>query len=200
MKKLLITCFLVFLSLDCIAQIDSVWIEGRVIDAISGEPKFICEVQFIQTDTIKAIAFCDENGYYSIGWMPVGVYTLSVLLDGKMLHYAELSLVENALVNIALLSNDTVRFNALRPVEVTETRHKLGNRLITSPDDPRLWNFNNNPILKIIDPASSGCGNSRGASYFSDPRNLASWRPEWLDAPWSKKVKGARFNEPQNVD
>lgn len=209
MKKIVSICFFAFCFLLSYAQTDSVWMEGRVTDAATGEPQSLCEVQLhgsalhpckASDSEASAIAFCDDQGYFSIGWVPVGVYTLSVLSEGKTLHYAELKLEENAMVNIALMNSDTVMFRALRTVTVTETKHKLGDRLITSPDDPRLWNFNNNPILYGIGPASSSCGNSRGADYFSDKRNLAAWRPAWLDAPFTKKVKITSSSENQKKD
>ena len=198
MRKIVSICFFAFCLLLSYAQTDSVWMEGRVTNAATGEPQSLCEVQL--HGSISSIAFCDDQGYFSIGWVPVGVYTLSVLSEGKTLHYAELKLEENAMVNIALMNSDTVMFRALRTVTVTETKHKLGDRLITSPDDMRLWNFNNNPILYGIGPASSSCGNSRGADYFSDKRNLAAWRPAWLDAPFTKKVKITSSSENQKKD
>ena len=85
------------------AQTDSVWMEGRVTDAASRQPQTACEVQLLQEGLAKAVAFCDEEGYFSIGWTPVGTYTLSVLLGGTSLYYAEIQLMESAMVNIALM-------------------------------------------------------------------------------------------------
>lgn len=198
MKKVVSICIFALYCFLSYAQTDSVWVEGRVTNAITGEPQSLCEVQL--QGSFAAIAFCDKQGYFSVGWVPVGVYTLSVLSEGKTLHYAELALDENAMVNIALMNDDTLKFRTLKPALVTETRHKLGDRLITSPDDPRLWNFNNNPILYGIGPASSSCGNSRGADYFSDKRKLAAWRPAWLDSPFTKKVKITSSSENQKKD
>ena len=189
MKKLESLVFLVYLvvlggSLN--AQTDSVWMEGRVTDAASGQPQTACEVQLLQEGLAKAVAFCDEEGYFSIGWTPVGTYTLSVLLGGTSLYYAEIQLTESAMVNIALMP-DTVNIRALKPVAVNATRHKLGDRLITSPDDRRLWDMFGHGLGG---PASADLswGTPDGRNpYWSS--GLRSWRPAWLDAPWTVKRK-----------
>lgn len=149
MKKILFDCLIVLL-LECFhlspchaqqPEPDTVWMEGRVTEAATGLPQPNCEVQLLQEGESKAVAFCDEEGYFSIGWMPTGLYTLSVFHDGKSLYYSEFQLTQSAMVNIALLP-DTVALHALRPTEVTASRHQLGSRLITSTHDLRLWDLN----------------------------------------------------------
>lgn len=164
------------------AQTDSVWIEGRVTDANTCQPVPVCEVQFLQNNEIMAVAFCNEQGYYTAGWVPMGACTLTVYYGGKSLYYAELQLEESAMLNIALVP-DTASFRPLKPVVVTETKHFLGSRLITSPDDPRLWNFNNNPILYDVGSASSQFG-LKGNPHATA---LSRERPAWLDAPFPKQ-------------
>lgn len=188
MKKLVLILGAFFLPLLSAAQDDSVWVEGVVTDAVTSEPETVCEVQLFQENEVKAIAFCDEEGRYTIGWMPAGTYSMSVISKGTTLYCAELSIMEDAILNIALV-HDSLLTRTLAPVVVAEKKHGLGDRLITSPDDPRLWNFNNNPVLADIGPASSSCGNCMGEDYFSSPGHLAGWRPWWLDAPFIKKVK-----------
>ena len=187
MKKLVLILGAFFLPLLSAAQDDSVWVEGVVTDAVTNEPESVCEVQLFQENEVKAIAFCDEEGRYTIGWMPAGTYSMSVISKGTTLYCAELSIMEDAILNIALV-HDSMLTRTLAPVVVAEKKHGLGERLITSPDDPRLWNFNNNPVLWDVGPASYASGNSKGASYFNNPGNLAGWRPWWLDAPFTKKV------------
>lgn len=162
MKKILFDCLIVLL-LECFhlspchaqqPEPDTVWMEGRVTEAATGLPQPNCEVQLLQEGESKAVAFCDEEGYFSIGWMPTGLYTLSVFHDGKSLYYSEFQLTQSAMVNIALLP-DTVDLHALRPTEVTASRNKLGEKLIISPDDPRLWNFNGVEALWDSGPASA---------------------------------------------
>ncbi len=188
MKKLVLILGAFFLPLLSAAQDDSVWVEGIVTDAVTNEPETICEVQLFQENEVKAIAFCDEEGRYTIGWMPAGTYSMSVISKGTTLYCAELSIMEDAILNIALV-HDSLLTRTLAPVVVAEKKHGLGERLITSPDDYRLWNFNGNPELWGIGPASYASGNSMGAAYFNNPGKLAGWRPWWLDAPFPKKVK-----------
>lgn len=135
-----ISCSLFAFAQQPNAETDSVWVEGRVIEAATGQPQTSCEVQFLQEGEAKAIAFCDKDGYYSIGWMPRGLYTLSVLSGGASLYYAEFQLSESAMINIALMP-DTVNLHALPPTEVNASCHKLGPLLITSSNDPRLQPF-----------------------------------------------------------
>ena len=200
MKKLESLVFLVYLvvlggSLN--AQTDSVWMEGRVTDATSGKPQTACEVQMLQEGEAKAITFCDEEGYFTIGWTPVGTYTLSILSEGTSLYYAEIQLTESAMVNIALMP-DTVDLRALEAVEVTGIKHKLGGELITSPDDTRLWNFNGIWELMCAGPASADLSwntpNGRNPQWAS--HHLRSWRPAWLDAPWTVKRKKEKSEKP----
>ena len=188
MKKLVLILGAFFLPLLSAAQDDSVWVEGVVTDAVTNEPESVCEVQLFQENEVKAIAFCDEEGRYTIGWMPAGTYSMSVISKGTTLYCAELSIMEDAILNIALV-HDSLLTRTLAPVVVAEKKHGLGERLITSPDDYRLWNFNGNPELWGIGPASYASGNSMGAAYFNNPGKLAGWRPWWLDAPFPKKVK-----------
>ena len=183
--KLVGLLYLVGLVGNLNAQTDSVWVEGRVIDAASGQPQTACEVQLLQEGAAKAVSFCDEAGYYSIGWMPKGSYTLSILSGGASLYFAEIQLTESIMMNIALMP-DTVNLRALEPVTVNERKHMLGEKLITSADDPRLWNFSGVEALMDAGPASEDRSwptlDGRNPFWSS---GLRSWRPAWLDAPWT---------------
>lgn len=182
MKRLLTFCISLLTMLSAAAQGDSVWVEGRVIDANTHRALAACEVQLLRDNDIKALAFCDEEGYFSIGLMPEGGYSLSVTAGGKSLYYAELQLNENAMLNIQLIP-DSMFYRTLRPAVVSEIKHGLGNRLIRIPDDPRLWNLNGNPILNDIGPASADLS---GGNPFFSRGGLHTWRPRWLDAPFPK--------------
>ena len=203
MKKILFDCLIVLL-LECFhlspchaqqPEPDTVWMEGRVTEAATGQPQPNCEVQLLQEGESKAVAFCDEEGYFSIGWMPTGLYTLSVFHDGKSLYYTEFQLTQSAMVNIALLP-DTVDLHALRPTEVTASRHKLGEKLITSPDDPRLWNFNGVEALWDSGPASADLsggfahprGNGMGMMLLTPPIWVLCNEP-WNPTPTKKEEK-----------
>lgn len=197
-EKLVYLVCLVGLEGSLNAQTDSVWVEGRVTDAATSRPQTSCEVQLLQEGAARAVAFCDDEGSYTIGWMPMGAYTLSVLSGGTSLYYAELQLTESAMVNIALMP-DTVDLRALEAVEVTGIKHKLGGgELITSPDDTRLWNFNGIWELMCAGPASADLSwntpNGRNPQWAS--HHLRSWRPAWLDAPWTVKRKKEKSEKP----
>ena len=188
MKKYIAIGLFLFSSLLSFAQTDSVWMEGRVTEASTGKPKTNCEVQFFQDNELKAVAFCDGEGYYSVGLVPAGAYSLSVVSEGSSLYFAELQLTESAMVNITLLPA-VGNVHNLETVKIKKPKHYLGQLLITSPDDWRLWNFCNNPVLFDIGPASFAGSNCKGAEYFSNPRNLAGERPKWLDEPIQRQVE-----------
>lgn len=214
MKKILFDCLIVLL-LECfhlspchaqqpIVEPDTVWVEGRVIETATWQPQPNCEVQLLKEGESKAVAFCDKEGYFSIGWMPTGLYTLSVLHDGKSLYYTEFQLTQSAMVNIALMP-DTVNLHALPPAEVTATRHKLGEKLITSPDDPRLWNFNG--IWELMDAGPASADLSGG---FAHPRGngmgmMLLTPPIWVlcNEPWDppkKKEEGEKHSQEEKSE
>lgn len=194
MKKILFDCLIVLL-LECFhlspchaqqPEPDTVWMEGRVIEVATGQPQPNCEVQLLQEGESKAVAFCDEEGYFSIGWMPTGLYTLSVFYDGKSLYYSEFQLTQSAMVNIALLP-DTVDLHALRPTEVTASRNKLGEKLITSPDDPRLQPYPANQDFSG-GPCMKPRGNGMGIMLLTPPIWILCNEP-WNPTPTKKEEK-----------
>ena len=170
---------------------DSVWVEGQVtIGSYSYEARRAdssAVVQLLQIGEILAVASCDNEGYYTIGWIPTGTYTLSVVSESKVLYYSEVQLNQNAMINIVLMP-DTAKLRPLRPAEVIASRILPAYQAIKSPDDPRLWNLNGNPILNDSGPASASNAGGPKVGFFN-PQSLASWRPRWLDAPFPKKKK-----------
>lgn len=178
-------------------EVDSVWVEGRVTNALTEQADTNCEVQLLQEGDIKAVAVSDSDGYFSIGWMPTGTYTLSVTSNGKSLYYTEFLLNQSAMLAIALMP-DTVNSRILHPAEITASRLQPVYKPITSPDDPRLWNWHGNPFLMDSGPASSASGCPNGRAPFFKPGSLASWRPAWLDAPFPKPQKNATKKTQEN--
>ena len=190
---LIVFCQLSFLNLFAqkpVADTDSVWMEGRVTDATTGLPRKLCEVQLLQNNETKALAFCDDDGYYTIGWVPAGFYTLSVISDGKTLHYAEFQLSNNAMVEIVLMP-DSVNLHPLRPARIVASANNTAYIPISSPDDPRLWNLNGVEALWESGPAAKISGPVPRAVGFFNPGSLAFWRPRWLDAPFPHTGKAA---------
>ena len=163
------------------ADVDSVWVEGFVVDVATKNPITLCEVQFMQDGEAKAIVFCDDRGFYSVGMMPVGLYSISVVAEGKSLHYAELQLAQSSLVNIAL-AMDSLKYKTLKPAVVNAERPnpKAVYKPIVSPDDPRLWNLNSVEALMLSGPASKDLS---GGPTLS---GLARHRPAWLDVPFDQ--------------
>lgn len=172
---------------------DSVWVEGRVVDFATGQPLANCEVQFLFEGEAVAVTLSDSNGYYTLGWIPLGLYTFSVLSDGKTLHYNELQLTQSTIVNIALMP-DTANLRPLHTTEVTAMRIGPVYHPIKSPDDPRLWNLNNNPQLMDSGPARVDYSGGPRVGFFK-PGSLAAWRPAWIDAPFPHPERKTKSGE-----
>lgn len=170
---------------------DSVWVEGQVtIGSYSDEGRRAdsnAVVQLLQVGEIIAVASCKSDGFFTIGWIPSGIYTLSVASENKSLYYSEVQLSQSAMFNIVLMP-DTAKLRTLRPAEVVASRILPVYQSIKSPDDPRLWNLNGNPILYDSRPACASNAGGPRVGFFN-PLSLASWRPRWLDAPFHKKKK-----------
>lgn len=205
MKKHMILCLLASLSFLASAQqpenddTDSVWVEGFITDALSGLPQPHCDVQLLQEGWNGVSALSDSTGFYSLGLVPVGTYTLSVVSSGRSLYYTELQLSQSVAVNIALMP-DTMTSHILHAAEVTASRIPPVYHPIKSPDDPRLWNLHANPILGDSGPASKDFSGGhflfgREVNSFFKPGSLASWRPAWLDAPFPKPAAKPKTEE-----
>ena len=176
-------------------ETDSVWVEGRITEASSGQAMGDCEVQLLLAGEITAIAVSDSEGYYSLGWIASGMYTLSVLSEGRALYYTECPLVQNTQLNIALMP-DNSEMRSLAPARITASRLQPVYHPIKSPDDPRLWNLSGQ--MTLSGPASmdlSGGPFPRFGGYSSV--SLAEWRPAWIDAPFPKTNKAAKKEPPE---
>ena len=88
---------------------------------------------------------CDEEGFFVVAPLPVGTYTLKVLLSGLTLYKQELFIEEAVNLNISVITDSTT-IRMLPEVHVADAapEHLLEYQelLITSPSDPRLWAFN----------------------------------------------------------
>lgn len=125
---------------------DSVLVMGSVHNRLSGEPEPYCSIHFLRgTDTV-ASTLCDAEGAFAVDRMPAGTYGLSVSLRGMTLYQADLVLGSNAELYISVIT-DSFQFRTLREVYVVAPKHFLAasGQLITSYDDPRLWDFNSRP-------------------------------------------------------
>ena len=140
---LIATCCLLAASLR--GQADTVLVTGTVHNLHTRRPHPYCLVQMLQGGVAKAMRVADAEGYFHIDSLPAGTYTLHLSVGILPLYTAELDLTEDA--NLSLFV-DTLRMVDLRAVTIRARRrvpgmprHMLGAKLITSANDPRLWDF-----------------------------------------------------------
>ncbi|MBR1835491.1 MAG: hypothetical protein IJ785_08330 [Bacteroidales bacterium] len=123
---------------------DTVAVYGAVSNHNTRNPEPYCTIQFFNNDRLVAGAVCDEEGLFVVDTLPVGTYTLKVLLSGVTLYKQELLIDESANLNISVITDSTT-IRMLPEIHVAETApvHQLEYQelLITSPSDPRLWDF-----------------------------------------------------------
>ena len=153
MKRNSLLCLLLLLcTLPLRAQeptgSDSVTVLGLVVNRLSGEHEPFCQVHFLQGRDTVATAVCDQEGYFGVDRLPVGTYGLSVSLRGMNLYQADLVLNSNAELYISVIT-DSFQLRNLREVAITAPKHQLAEQgqLITTPDDPRLWDFSYRPFM-----------------------------------------------------
>lgn len=124
---------------------DSVAVYGAILNHCTGEPEPFCTIQFLDEERLVAGTVCDEKGFFVVAPLPVGTYTLKVLLSGLTLYKQELLIEEAANLNISVITDSTT-IRLLPEVHVADAApvHQLEYQglLITSPSDPRLWDFN----------------------------------------------------------
>lgn len=120
--------------------LDSVVVMGTVVNRMTGQPEPFSIVQLRQDTTVVASAPCDEEGWFGIDALPAGSYLLEVQVRGLTLYQADLVLQENAMLNIGVIT-DSLRMVNLREVAIVALRHLLGEQLISTTHDIRLWNL-----------------------------------------------------------
>ena len=149
MKRNSLLCLLLLLcTLPLRAQeptgSDSVTVLGLVVNRLSGEHEPFCQVHFLQGRDTVATAVCDQEGYFGVDRLQVGTYGLSVSLRGMTLYQSDLVLGDNAMLYLSVIT-DSFQLRNLREVEIVAPKHLLGEQLISSPDDPKLWDFGYRP-------------------------------------------------------
>lgn len=125
---------------------DSIVVLGSVVNRLSGQPEPFCQVHFLQGSDTVATAVCDQEGYFGVDRLPVGTYGLSVSLRGMTLYQSDLVLGDNAMLSLSVIT-DSFQLRNLREVAIVAPKHQLGEQLISSPDDPRLWDFSYRPFM-----------------------------------------------------
>lgn len=129
-------------------ETDSVEVSGTVVNATTGIPDPRCKVRLLHDGLLVSESTTDFEGSFSLGLVPAGDYALAVSMQGLTLISTLLHLYESADININVIPDTTQQVINLRQVNISADRiidHKLGELLITSPDDPRLWGFNYRP-------------------------------------------------------
>ena len=140
---------------DAMSQ-DTLRVVGTVINGADGNVLPLCRVQLLKGKMCVAEAYSDYAGSYKIKNVPIGSYTFLVTQFGDtLMRYYGLRLERDTWVRSVVMppSEDELSdvpyydagwFRYLRPVLVVGQKnmlYKMG-LLITSPHDPRLWDFN----------------------------------------------------------
>lgn len=157
MKRIVFSMVLVLMfATRTIAQVsaDSLMVIGTVINGADSNVLPLCKVHLLLNGKTMASAITDNDGYYMMNHVPVGDYTFLVTQFGDtLMMYKGLTISRSTLVK-SVIQPPTGGFSSLPtlPVDgmiqlntifVSARRNLLYNMglLITSPNDPRLWNF-----------------------------------------------------------
>lgn len=134
--------------------VEMIYVEGEVVNVVENIPLPFCEVQMLKGTKAVSHAKCDGAGNYVIPSMPAGEYALLITQFGDtLMHVKGLRLERDSriITRVALpdaskgqmwLPTDLKQIN-LGEIIILAPRHMLSKMglLITSPNDPRLWNF-----------------------------------------------------------
>ena len=136
------------------AQADSLTVEGTVVNGVDDNVLPLCKVHLIKDGICWASGISDYDGNYSLPPVVAGDYTFLVTQFGDTLMCVKgLRLSRNTMVR-SVIQPPTGGFSTLpaisvgglvqlRPVSVSARKNLLYGLglLITSPNDPRLWDF-----------------------------------------------------------
>lgn len=137
------------------SQADSLTVEGIVVNEADGKVLPLCNVQLFQEGHSVASALTDDDGRFVMPTLAAGSYTFLVTQFGDtMMCYKGLVLIRNTYMRSIVtppaagvgelpLPPNHPQMVWLQPVNIRGTRnllYKMG-LLITSPNDPRLWNL-----------------------------------------------------------
>ncbi len=135
---------------------DTLRVVGTVINGADGNVLPLCRVQLLKGKTCVAEAYSDYAGNYKMKRVPSGSYTFLVTQFGDtLMRYYGLRLERDTWIRSVVMppsedelsdvpQYDAGLFRYLRPVLIVGQKnmlYKMG-LLITSPHDPRLWDFN----------------------------------------------------------
>ena len=153
--RLLIVLMALTAAFTARPQADSLTVTGVVVNTVDGKVLPMCHVQLLQGERSMGIALTDNDGHFTLPPLAAGGYNLLITQFGDtMLHYKNLSLTRDTRIRSIVLPpsdnvvrvpyfSNTSKMVWLNTVNISGTRnllYKMG-LLITSPNDPRLWNM-----------------------------------------------------------
>ena len=134
-------------------QSDRLSVTGTVVNGADGNPLPLCQVRLLQDGQCRASGVSDYAGHYSLSSAAPGIYDLLITQFGDTLMLCcGIALSRDTWARCvvqppsdveATVAYNTPGFMQLQPVLVVGRYHMLAytGHLITSPDDPRLWNM-----------------------------------------------------------
>ena len=205
------------------SQVDSLTVEGIVVNEVDGNVLPLCNVQLLQEGHCVASAFTDYDGRFVMPTLAAGSYTFLVTQFGDtMMCYKGLSLRRDSRVRSIVtpppagvgelpLPPNHPNMVWLQPVNIRGTRNLLYRMglLITSPDDPRLWNLSGRmgspapasiaaPLDEDGNYDSSLCGMPETLKQFlTFGRKLYRTPPIWVlcNEPWDPQTTQKKESE-----
>lgn len=153
--RFLVALMVLTVAVAARSQADSLTVEGIIVNEVDGNVLPLCNVQLLQEGHCVASALTDYDGRFVMPTLATGSYTFLVTQFGDtMMYYKSLRLTRDALVRSVVtpppagvgelpLPPNHPQMVWLQPVNIRGTRNLLYRMglLITSPNDPRLWNL-----------------------------------------------------------
>ncbi len=167
------------------AQDNHILISGIVRNLHTSRPQPHCLVQLLQGGVAQARRVADEEGYFLIDSLPAGTYTLQVSVGLLPALKAEMELLDDAHLSLFV---DTLQTVNLRTVTISDQRpmpplpnHELGEQLITSADDIRLWNLSGR--MTESGPACADLSTCPASNYFAGVARMKAIGHLWYTKP-----------------
>lgn len=199
--RFLVALMALTVAVSARSQADSLTVEGVVINTVDGRVLPMCHVQLLQGGRSMGIALTDYDGYFELPPLPAGSYTLLVTQFGDtMMCYKNLRLTRDswlrsivapptgAAARVPMLAEhpDMVWLNTVSVYAKRNMLYRMG-LLITSPNDPRLWNFSRREELIDIGPANVDLSWPTPTGRNPYRRTMLRTPPIWIlfNEPWN---------------
>lgn len=168
---------------------DSVMVMGELVDRLVGVPLPFGYVHFLGADGETVVTVVsDTAGFFDAGRLPVGTYTIVVQVKGLSLYRADLVLGGNADLRLSVIT-DSFQLRTLREVAIVAPKHLLtgSGQLITSADDPRLWDFTYCDWCPWSGPPRIAAASSSGDP--NNPEGRVKWGRFYRPAKGRKNIR-----------